>query len=180
MSVPTVSDIVITKNVTVPMGCLQTSDTIRSQLDWQASLACLYLIRIEQEISSQVSDVRKNAYVMGESRTILLPGSFFEWQPVLVFGVAFFAARHKIAFGGFTASNDRYEMIHGQNCRRESAAAMVAEAEGSLALPPLAGTQLSSLSALAADFFFTDRDKKRSRFHADENGYLYQRLIFMK
>jgi hypothetical protein len=34
----------------------------------------------------------------------------------------------------------------------------VANADGSLALPPLTGTQLSSLSALAADFFFTDRD----------------------
>jgi hypothetical protein len=49
-------------------------------------------------------------------------------------------------------------MIHGQNCRWEFAAAMVAEAKGSFALPPLAGTQLSSLSALASDFFFTDRD----------------------
>lgn len=90
--------------------------------------------------------------------TIFLAGSFFEGQPVSAFGVAFFATRHKIAFGGFTASNDRHEMIHGQNCRREFAAAIVAEAEGSLALPPLAGTQLPSLSALAANFFFTDRD----------------------
>jgi hypothetical protein len=32
MSVSTVSDIVLTKNVTVPMGCLQTSDTIRSRM----------------------------------------------------------------------------------------------------------------------------------------------------
>lgn len=88
----------------------------------------------------------------------MLPGSFFERQPVLAFGIAFFATRDKIAFDGFTTSNDRDEMIHGQNCRREFAAAVVAEAKGSLALPPLAGTQLSSLSALAADFFFTDRD----------------------
>jgi hypothetical protein len=88
----------------------------------------------------------------------ILPGSFFERQPVLAFGIAFFATRHKITFGGFTTSNDRHKMIHGQNCRREFAAAMVAEAKASLALPPLAGTQLSSLSALAADFFFTDRD----------------------
>jgi hypothetical protein len=35
---------------------------------------------------------------------------------------------------------------------------MMADAEGSLALPPLAGTQLPSFSPLAADFFFTDRD----------------------
>jgi hypothetical protein len=49
-------------------------------------------------------------------------------------------------------------MIHGQTRRWEFAAAMVANADGSFALPPLAGTQLSSLSALTADFFFTDRD----------------------
>ena len=30
--------------------------------------------------------------------------------------------------------------------------------DGSLALPPWAGTQLPSFSALATDFFFTDRD----------------------
>ena len=59
-------------------------------------------------------------------------------------------------------------MIHGQNCRREFGAAMVAEAKGSLALPPLTGTEISSLSALSADFFFTDRDYKRGRFHVDE------------
>ena len=74
------------------------------------------------------------------------------------FGVAFFTTRHEVAFNGFATANDRHEMIHGQNCRREFAAAIVAEAEGSLALPPLAGTQLPSLSALAANFFFTDRD----------------------
>ena len=74
------------------------------------------------------------------------------------FGVAFFTTRHEVAFNGFATANDRHEMIHGQDCRREFAAAMVAEAKGSFALPPLGGTQLSSLSALAADFFFTDRD----------------------
>jgi hypothetical protein len=35
---------------------------------------------------------------------------------------------------------------------------MMADAEASFALPPLAGTQLSSLSALTAVFFFTDGD----------------------
>jgi hypothetical protein len=87
-----------------------------------------------------------------------LTPSFFEREPVLAFGVAFFATRHKIALGGFAAANDRHQMIHGQNRRRKFAAAMVANADGSFALPPLTGTQLSSLLALAADFFFTDRD----------------------
>jgi hypothetical protein len=49
-------------------------------------------------------------------------------------------------------------MIHGQDCRREFAAAMMAEADGSFALPPLTGTELPSFSAFAADFFFTDGD----------------------
>jgi hypothetical protein len=87
---------------------------------------------------------------------------------VLAFGVAFLAARHEIALCGFATANDRHEMIHRQNRRREFAAAMVAEAKGSLALPPLAGTQFSSLSVLAADFFFTDQDYKRDRFHVDD------------
>jgi hypothetical protein len=104
----------------------------------------------------------------GESRTNLLPGSFFERQPVLAFGVAFFATRHKIAFGGLATPNDRHEMIHGQGRRREFAAAMMADAGGSFALPPLAGTQLPSFSPLAADFFFTDRDQERNRFHRDD------------
>jgi hypothetical protein len=87
---------------------------------------------------------------------------------VLAFGVAFFAARHEIALGGFATANDRHEMIHGQIRRREFAAAMMADADGSFAFPPLAGTQLSSFSPLAADFFFTDRDQKRNSFHGDD------------
>jgi hypothetical protein len=127
-------------------------------MSWQASLACSYLRRdfgqFQLHRQGNVGEMH-NAF---EEDDDILPGSFFERQPVLAFGIAFFATRHKIAFGGFTTPNDRHEMIHGQNCRREFAAAMVAEAKGSLALPPLAGTQLSSLSALAADFFFTDGD----------------------
>jgi hypothetical protein len=87
-----------------------------------------------------------------------LPGILFERQPVLAFGVAFFATGHEIAFGGFATTNNRYEVIHRQNCRREFAATMMTDAERSLALPPLAGTQLSSLLTLAPDFFFTDGD----------------------
>ena len=76
----------------------------------------------------------------------------------MAFGVAFFAARHEIALCGFAPADDRHKMIHGQNRRREFAAAMVTDSRGSLALPPLGGTQCPSFSALAADFFFTDRD----------------------
>jgi hypothetical protein len=75
---------------------------------------------------------------------------------MFAFGIALFAARHEIAFGGFATANDRHEVIHRQTCRWEIAAAMVADANSSFALPPVAGTKLSSFSALAADFFFTD------------------------
>ena len=104
-----------------------------------------------------VATYKRNAHRQ-ESQAMLLPGSFLERQSVLAFGVAFLAARHEIALCGFATANDRHEMIHGQDRCRKFAAAMVTDSEGSLALPPLAGTQFSSLSALAADFFFTDRD----------------------
>ena len=77
---------------------------------------------------------------------------------MFAFGVALFAARHEIAFGGFATANDRHQVIHRQTRRGEIATAMVADAEGSLALPPVAGTKLSRFSAFAADFFFTDWD----------------------
>ena len=96
---------------------------------------------------------------IGKNRKLFsYPGISLERESVLAFGVAFLAARHEIALCGFATANDRHEMIHGQTRRWEFAAAMVANADGSFALPPLAGTQLSSLSALTADFFFTDRD----------------------
>ena len=105
---------------------------------------------------------------IGESRTLLLPGSFLERESVLAFGVAFFAARHEITFGGFAAAYDRHEVIHRQISRRKLSTAMMADAGGLFALPPLAGAQLSSFSPLAADFFFTDRDQKRNSFHGDD------------
>jgi hypothetical protein len=49
-------------------------------------------------------------------------------------------------------------VIHRQTCRGEIATAMVAYAEGPLALPPVAGTKLSRFAAFAPDFFFTDWD----------------------
>jgi hypothetical protein len=82
----------------------------------------------------------------------------FKRQPVFAFGIASFAASHDIAFGGFATANNRYQVIHCQIYRRKLSTAMMADAGGPFALPPLAGTQLSSLSALPADFFFTDRD----------------------
>ena len=104
-----------------------------------------------------VATYERNAH-REESQTILLPGSFLERESVLAFGVAFLAARHEIALCGFATANDRHEMIHGQDRRRKFAAAMVTDSQGSLALPPRAGTQLPSFSALATDFFFTDRN----------------------
>ena len=89
---------------------------------------------------------------------IVLIVSLFKRQPVFAFGIASFAASHDIAFGGFATANDRHEVIHRQICRRKLSTAMMADAGRPFALPPLAGTQLSSFSAFAANFFFTDRD----------------------
>jgi hypothetical protein len=89
---------------------------------------------------------------------IFLALSLFKRQPVFAFGIAFFAASHDIAFGGFAAANDRHQVIHRQLTRWKSATTMMTEAGSAFALPPLAGTQLSSLSAFTANFFFTDRD----------------------
>jgi hypothetical protein len=87
----------------------------------------------------------------------LLALGLFKRQPVFAFGIAFFAARHEIAFGGFATAYDRHEMIHRQIRRRKLSTAMMAHAGAPFALPPLAGAQLSSFSALAAEFFLTDR-----------------------
>jgi hypothetical protein len=89
---------------------------------------------------------------------IFLALSLFKRQPVFAFGIAFFAARHEITFGGFATANNRHQVIHRQICRRKLSTAMMADAGRPFALPPLAGTQLSSFSAFAANFFFTDRD----------------------
>ena len=113
-----------------------------------------------------------------QRQLFFLAENFFEGQPVSAFGVAFFATRHQIAFNGFAPTNDRHKMIHSQNCRRVFAAAMMADADGSLALPPLAGAQLSSFSPLTPDSFFAHRHEKRDRFHTA--NYLYNRLIFRR
>ncbi len=89
---------------------------------------------------------------------IVLIVSLFKRQPVFAFRITSFAASHDIAFGGFATANDRHEVIHRQICRRKLSTAMMADAGRPFALPPLAGTQLSSFSAFAANFFFTDRD----------------------
>ena len=96
---------------------------------------------------------------IGKNRKLFsYPGISLERESVLAFGVAFLAARHEIALCGFATANDRHEVIHRQICRRKLSTAMMADAGRPFALPPLAGTQLSSFSAFAANFFFTDRD----------------------
>ena len=56
-------------------------------------------------------------------------------------------------------------MIHGQLIRRKLAAAMVANAARTFALPPLALAQLACLLPFATDFGFGYFDKKGRRFH---------------
>ena len=82
----------------------------------------------------------------------------FKWQPVFSIGVALLAARHKISFGGFTASYKRNQMIHREISRRKLTAAMMANPRAALALPPLARAQLAGLLPFPADLFFADLD----------------------
>lgn len=56
-------------------------------------------------------------------------------------------------------------MIHGQLFRWELAAAVMTNAAGALALPPLAGANLPRLLAFAPNLFFADFYEKRCRVH---------------
>jgi hypothetical protein len=88
-----------------------------------------------------------------------------EGQPMLALGVALLAARHQISFGGFSAPDDRHQMIHRQIAGRKSLAAMVAETRRPFALPPLAGAQLARSAPLTPNDFLGDFDQERFRFH---------------
>ena len=80
-------------------------------------------------------------------------------------GITFFAARNYISFGRLTTANDRNQVVHRQLPWQKFAAAVMAHAGGKLALPPLAGSQLPRLLALAAYLLLADFDEKRDWFH---------------
>jgi hypothetical protein len=56
-------------------------------------------------------------------------------------------------------------VVHRQLPWQKFAAAVMAHAGGKFALPPLAGSQLPCLLALAANFLSADFDEKRDGFH---------------
>jgi len=56
-------------------------------------------------------------------------------------------------------------MIHGKLFRWELATAVITNAGGTLALPPLAGANLTCLLALTPNLFFADFYEKRCRIH---------------
>jgi hypothetical protein len=61
-------------------------------------------------------------------------------------------------------------MIHGKLFRWKLVAAVMTNAGSSLALPPLAGADLTRLLALAPNLFFADFYEKRSRIHGARSG----------
>lgn len=56
-------------------------------------------------------------------------------------------------------------MIHGKLFRWKRATAVMTNAGSALALPPLAGADLTRLLALAPNLFFADFYEKRYRIH---------------
>ena len=80
-------------------------------------------------------------------------------------GITSFAARNYISFDRLTTANDRNQVVHRQLPWWKFAAAVMAHAGGKFALPPLAGSQLPRLLALAANFLLADFDEKRDWFH---------------
>ncbi len=60
-------------------------------------------------------------------------------------------------------------MIHGELTGREGTAAMMADAGGPLALPPLGGAKIAGFPALAPDVFFRDLDEE-GRHRRDDAG----------
>ncbi len=72
-------------------------------------------------------------------------------QHVFFLIVACLARRHHIPFGGFAASCQGHDVIHGEGFRRKRSATVVASAPGQLALPPLRASQLPGLLPLPAE-----------------------------
>jgi len=102
-------------------------------------------------------DLKPNTPLLQHS--ILVQGSLsllFKRQPVLPIGIALFAGRHQIASSRFSAANDRNQVIHRQLFRQKLLTTVMADPGRTLALPPLARTQLPRLLALPANFFFGD------------------------
>ena len=79
--------------------------------------------------------------------------------------IARLATRNHVTLRRLAATDNRYEMIHGQIRRRELAAAMVANTARNFPLPPLAPAQLARHLPLAAHVLFGNFDEKWSGVH---------------
>src|SRR5688572_7956425 len=123
-TVSTVSDIVLTKNVAVPMGCLQASRYYSKPPGPAMELQRMLPFANRTQFASfvftacQTKDPKALLKIIANK---LLSPRFFERQPVFALGIALFAARHEIAFGGFATANDRHQVIHRQTRRGEIA-----------------------------------------------------------
>ena len=89
----------------------------------------------------------------------------FEREAVPSFGIAPLAAGDQISFGGLASPDNGNQMVHGELSRWKLSAAVMTNAAGALALPPLAGTNFLRLLALAPNLLFADFYEKRCRLH---------------
>jgi hypothetical protein len=79
---------------------------------------------------------------------------------VLLFVVAGFAAGDEIAFGAVAAADQGNEMVHRELRGLELPFAVITDARGLLALPPLAGPKLTGLGPLPGNLLRRqNRDK---------------------
>ena len=75
-------------------------------------------------------------------------------KELLLLIVAFLTAGNDIALGGFSASGDGYDVIHGQFFGQDRTTAVMAETFVTFSLPPLGAVQLTRLVTLPFDVVF--------------------------
>ena len=70
---------------------------------------------------------------------------------VFLFGVAVLAARHQVALGAAAAADQGNDVVHGQFGGLELPPAIITDACGPFALPPLACAKLTGLCPLTGN-----------------------------
>src|SRR5262245_45085962 len=75
----------------------------------------------------------------------------FPSESVLLGRIALLASRHDVASGRTPTARERYHVVHGERVGSAAAPTVVADPSGSLPLPPLCATELSSARPLASD-----------------------------
>ena len=78
----------------------------------------------------------------------------FHGQTLSLFGVAGFTGGNNVSFGASATPCDGHDMVHCQFSRGNRFAAVMTDAFGQAAFPPLRGPQISGLLPLPADIAF--------------------------